>query len=177
MPGNVVLVVVEVDVVVVVVVVTATTSRTTLVPLTFFWKTLPFGMLLPFTVVKSPLREPNVITVNISPMFGSNPLMRLMLSVTFVQRRAGHPIWSRSRRVVLPVEITSDHVCASAAIPLVFPPVRVRSVAGDLYFGDGGLRLVTPFSPAIRLGATRVFAIGIRSQRAAEALSMRRAPT
>jgi NTE family protein len=90
---------------------------------------------------------------------------------TFVQGRAGHPVWSRSRRVVLPVEITPDHVCASAAIPLVFPPVRVRSVAGDLYFGDGGLRLVTPFSPAIRLGATRVLAIGIRSQRAADALS------
>ena len=29
---------------------------------------------------------------------------------------------------------------------------------GECYFGDGGLRLVTPFSPAIRLGATRIFA-------------------
>jgi NTE family protein len=90
---------------------------------------------------------------------------------TFVQGRRGHPVWSRSRRVVLPVEITPDHVCASAAIPLVFPPIRIRSIAGDLYFGDGGLRLVAPFSPAIRLGARRVLAIGIRSQRAAEALS------
>ena len=33
-----------------------------------------------------------------------------------------------------------------------------RTPAGELYFGDGGLRLVTPFSPAIRLGATHVFA-------------------
>jgi NTE family protein len=73
--------------------------------------------------------------------------------------------------VVLAVELTADHVCASAAIPIVFPPVRIRSAAGDLYFGDGGLRLVTPFSPAIRLGATHVLAIGIRSQRAADALS------
>lgn len=90
---------------------------------------------------------------------------------TFVEGRPGHPVWSRSRRVVLPVAIGPDHICASAAIPIVFPPVRVRSVAGDLYFGDGGLRLVTPFSPAIRLGATRVLAIGVRSQRAADALS------
>jgi len=90
---------------------------------------------------------------------------------TFVQGRRGHPVWTRSRRVVLPVDIGADHICASAAIPLVFPPVRVRSVAGDLYFGDGGLRLVAPFSPAIRLGARRVLAIGIRSQRAAESLS------
>lgn len=92
-------------------------------------------------------------------------------SFTFVQGRPGHPIWMKSRRVVLPVELTVDHVAASAAIPMVFPPVRVRSAAGDLYFGDGGLRLVTPFSPAIRLGATHVFGIGIRSQRAADSLS------
>src|SRR5262249_7182341 len=77
----------------------------------------------------------------------------------------------KSRRVVLPVELTVDHVCASAAIPIVFPPVRVRSAAGDLYFGDGALRLVTPLSPAIRLGATRVLAVGVRSQRAADTLS------
>ena len=92
-------------------------------------------------------------------------------SFTFVQGRPGHPVWQKSRRVVLPVELTIDHVCASAAIPLVFPPVRVRSAAGDLYFGDGALRLVTPFSPAIRLGATRVLAVGVRSQRAADTLS------
>ena len=91
-------------------------------------------------------------------------------SFTFVQGRPGHPVWAKSRRVVLPVELTVDHICASAAIPMVFPPVRVRTPAGALYFGDGGLRLVTPFSPAIRLGATRVLGIGVRSQRAADAL-------
>ncbi len=73
--------------------------------------------------------------------------------------------------MVLPGALTAQHICASAAIPLVFPPVQIRSVAGDLYFGDGGLRLTTPLSPAIRLGATRVFAIGVRSLRAADALS------
>jgi NTE family protein len=92
-------------------------------------------------------------------------------SFTFVQGRPGHPVWQKSRRVVLPVELGLDHVMASAAIPLVFPPVRVRSSAGDLYFGDGALRLATPFSPAIRLGADRILAVGVRSQRAAEALS------
>jgi NTE family protein len=80
-------------------------------------------------------------------------------------------VWHKSRRVVLPVELTIEHVMASAAIPLVFPPVRVRSSAGDLYFGDGALRLATPFSPAIRLGANRILGVGVRSQRAADALS------
>ena len=91
-------------------------------------------------------------------------------SFTFVQGKAGHPVWAKSRRVVLPVHLTVDHVCASAAIPIVFPPVALSSDVGDVYFGDGALRLVTPFSPAIRLGATHVFGIGIRSQRAADSL-------
>ena len=92
-------------------------------------------------------------------------------SFTFVQGRPSHPLWRKSRRVVLPVELTAEHVCASAAIPLVFPPVRVATPAGDLYFGDGALRLVTPFSPAIRLGATHVFGVGVRSSQAADELS------
>ena len=77
-------------------------------------------------------------------------------SYTFIQGRPGHPLWLKSRRVSLSVELTLDHVLTSAAIPIVFPPVLVRSEVGECYFGDGGLRLVTPFSPAIRLGATRV---------------------
>src|SRR5262249_11776134 len=89
-------------------------------------------------------------------------------SFTFVHGRPGHPVWQKSRRVVLPVELTVDHVCASAAIPIVFPPVRVRSAAGDLYFGDGALRLVPPLSPAIRLGARRGRAGGARPGRAAD---------
>ena len=68
-------------------------------------------------------------------------------------------------------EITPEHVCASAAIPLVFPPVRIPSLGGNLWFGDGALRLVTPLSPAIRLGASRLLAIGVRSNQAADALS------
>jgi NTE family protein len=72
---------------------------------------------------------------------------------------------------VVPVELTADHVAASAAIPILFPPVRVATGSGDLWLGDGGLRLVNPLSPAIRLGATRVLAVGVRSARAADALS------
>jgi NTE family protein len=92
-------------------------------------------------------------------------------SFTFIQGRPGHPMWLKSRRVALAVELTLDHVLASAAIPIIFAPVRVRTEVGECYFGDGGLRLVTPFSPAIRLGASRVFAIGIRCSGAADALS------
>ncbi|MGH7788830.1 MAG: patatin-like phospholipase family protein [Candidatus Binatia bacterium] len=92
-------------------------------------------------------------------------------SFTFIQGQPGHPLWIKSRRVALAVELTLDHVLASAAIPVVFPPVQITSEVGECFFGDGGLRLVTPFSPAIRLGASRVFAVGIRCHSSADALS------
>lgn len=92
-------------------------------------------------------------------------------SFTFIQGQSGHPVWRKARRVALPVELTLDHVLASAAIPIVFQPVRLRTAAGEFWFGDGGLRLVTPLSPAIRLGATKIFAVGIRCQRSADDLS------
>jgi len=98
-------------------------------------------------------------------------------SYIFVQGRQGHAIWRKSRRVVLPVTLTHQHILASGAIPIVFPPVRIDNAGAELWFGDGGLRLTTPLSPAIRLGASRLFAIGVRSTRAAEALAQAEAST
>lgn len=92
-------------------------------------------------------------------------------SFFFIQGQEGHPIWHKSRRVCMRVRIEVDHILASAAIPIIFQPVRVNTGGADTYFGDGGLRLVTPLSPAIRLGAQRVMAIGIRCTSAAAALS------
>ena len=60
--------------------------------------------------------------------------------------------------------ITLDQVMASAAIPIFFPPVQV----GGSWFGDGGVRLTAPMSPALHLGADRVLVIGIRHPRTAE---------
>ncbi len=52
--------------------------------------------------------------------------------------------------------IGPHHALASAAIPMLFPPVKIED---ELYL-DGGLRQNTPIAPALRLGATHVFAIG-----------------
>ena len=52
--------------------------------------------------------------------------------------------------------IGPQHALASAAIPLLFPAVRIDD---ELYL-DGGLRQNTPIAPALRLGATHVLAIG-----------------
>lgn len=51
--------------------------------------------------------------------------------------------------------IGPQHALASAAIPILFPAV---SVDGGLYL-DGGLRQNTPIAPALRLGATHIFAV------------------
>ncbi len=85
-------------------------------------------------------------------------------SYLFIQGAKGHPMWNRSRRVTLATRITVDHICASAAIPLVFQPVRLKTARGTAFFGDGCLRLQQPLSPVIRLGARRIFAIGVRGE-------------
>jgi NTE family protein len=53
------------------------------------------------------------------------------------------------------VRIGEPHVRASGAIPFLFPPVRI----GDAFYADGALRLGTPLSPVVRLGADRVLVI------------------
>lgn len=89
---------------------------------------------------------------------------------TFIQGRRGHALWNKSRRVALPTVIGIDHILASSAIPIVFPPVPLSADGHTAYFGDGALRLVTPLSPAIRLGADRLFAVGVRCQESADSL-------
>lgn len=54
--------------------------------------------------------------------------------------------------------IGAEHALASAAIPMVFPAVRI----GNRFYSDGGLRMNTPLAPALRMGAERVLVIGLR---------------
>jgi NTE family protein len=59
--------------------------------------------------------------------------------------------------------LTVDHVMASSALPLFFPAIRV----GDEFYGDGGVRLAAPLSPALHLGARKILAISTRYDRSA----------
>lgn len=78
-------------------------------------------------------------------------------AVTFYQGRATIDPWFRHRRVGVPTRLSLQHLLASAAIPLIFPPVKINRE----YFGDGAVRQTAPISPALHLGATRVLVVGV----------------
>lgn len=79
-------------------------------------------------------------------------------NITFVQSSKPYADWNRMRRISRPCDITVNHVCASAAIPLFFAPVEIEGQ----YFGDGCLRNTAPLSPAIRLHAESILVIGVQ---------------
>lgn len=81
--------------------------------------------------------------------------------VTFFDGHRSIEPWTRSSRVGIRDTLTLDHVLASAAIPIFFPPIAI----GSSYYGDGAVRLSTPISPVIHMGAESVLAIGIRHMR------------
>lgn len=72
--------------------------------------------------------------------------------------------WTRSTRMGVRQSLRLEHVMASSAIPVFFPPEKLE--AGQ--FGDGCIRLTSPLSPAIHLGADKIIAIGIRYFRTLE---------
>jgi NTE family protein len=78
-------------------------------------------------------------------------------SVTFYQGAEDIQPWTRARRLGVPTKIEHEHVLASAALPFLFPAVRINRE----YFGDGSMRQIAPLSAALHLGATRILIIGM----------------
>ncbi len=81
-------------------------------------------------------------------------------SETFFEGAAELLDWQRTRRLGKRSELNLDHIMASIAVPLIFPPQSI----GNEYFGDGAMRQATPLSPAVHLGADRILVIGIRDE-------------
>jgi NTE family protein len=81
-------------------------------------------------------------------------------TVVFIQSRDQAPrAWSKDPFVRHRVAaIGPRHALASAAIPMLFPAVKI----GRSFYVDGGLRQNTPMSPAIRLGADRLLVVTLR---------------
>jgi NTE family protein len=81
-------------------------------------------------------------------------------TVIFVQRgEPGVPTWGNDPTMVARAcQIRSEHVLASAAVPLLFPAVEIDGQ----FFCDGGLRQNVPLSPARRLGADGLIVVNPR---------------
>ncbi len=75
-------------------------------------------------------------------------------TVSWVQGR-DIETWERPARRSRPTAITVEHIMASAALPLMFPAVKLNGS----WYGDGSIRMAAPLSPALHLGADRIFAI------------------
>jgi len=85
-------------------------------------------------------------------------------STSFFQGSSSHKAWSRTRRAGTPGHLHLDHLMASIAVPMIFPP---QMIDGG-YFGDGAMRQATPLSPAVHLGADRILVVGVRDETADE---------
>lgn len=83
-------------------------------------------------------------------------------STSFFEAAPGNRAWSRTRRDGVRQRLNLDHLMASIAVPMIFPPVSI----GGEYFGDGAMRQATPLSPAIHMGANRILVIGVRDETA-----------
>jgi NTE family protein len=86
-------------------------------------------------------------------------------AVSFVEElkkpNAKHKNWNDSRRIPEYTEIQVEHVMASSAIPMLFPPISINGID----YGDGCVRNSTPCSPSLRMGAEKLFVIGVRTQK------------
>ncbi len=81
-------------------------------------------------------------------------------SVSFFQGDPAIPGWERNQRIGAPVTLKHDYLLASAALPFIFPAVKVHRE----YFGDGSMRQIAPVSPAVHLGADRILIVGTGRQ-------------
>ena len=116
----------------------------------------------------TPLRallEQNVATEKIQMHLDSGALYAVCVtasgytsgqSVSFFQGGSGLEGWERNQRIGAAVSLKVEHLLASAALPFIFPAVKLHRE----YFGDGSMRQIAPVSPALHLGADRVLIVG-----------------
>ena len=77
-------------------------------------------------------------------------------SVSFFQAHDKIAPWLRMNRMGKQSKIGLKHLMASSAIPFVFAAERID----DDFYGDGTMRQTMPTSPALHLGADKLFIIG-----------------
>jgi NTE family protein len=81
--------------------------------------------------------------------------------VAFVHATSDRPLPASDDIRYVRTCLASEHIRASAAIPMLFPPVEVTGPAEAAgFYTDGATRLNSPIKPAVALGADRVLIVG-----------------
>jgi NTE family protein len=110
---------------------------------------------IPWRGIERSLRDGHLHAMSVSATHvGTGHTVVFLSSAEPVPREWSRDPFVRHRAA----RIGPRHVLASAAIPMLFPAVKI----GDEYFTDGGLRQNTPMSPAIRLGADRLLLVSLK---------------
>lgn len=121
--------------------------------------TSPLGRLLeervPFSRIASHIASGALSAVSLSATDYAS-----VESVAFYMAGNGIQPWRKSRRAGVHQSLSVQHTMASAAIPLLFPPVVIDGRA----YGDGCLRNTAPLSAALHLGAEKILVVGVRKE-------------
>jgi NTE family protein len=103
----------------------------------------------------------NVTTGSVDAVCVVATLLSTGKPVGFTAARGTVPRHNDGEIRYVKARLTSEHVRASAAIPVLFPTVEVtspRPARGN--YTDGGTRLNSPIKPGVELGATKVIVVG-----------------
>lgn len=131
-----------------------------------FLGTTPGRSLLNTTPLKE-LIQKNVPFENIQTNIDRGHLHSLAITATeyktsrgvvFVQGRPNSHSWNKARHHSENTTMQAEHILASSAIPLLFPPIQVD----NRWYGDGCVRNQSPCGPALYLGAEKIMVIGVR---------------
>lgn len=76
----------------------------------------------------------------------------------YAKKQADFEDWNYPRHSSQRVSFASEHILASSALPLFFPPVSING----FHYGDGSIGLVGPLRGAIRFQVDKVLILGTR---------------
>ncbi len=110
---------------------------------------------LPFEKIQDSIDSGNLYGLSISASSFSTGN-----SVSFYQGNDAIKPWVRANRVGVKTKIGLEHLMASSAIPFIFAPHKID----DEYYGDGSMRQNAPTSPALHMGADKLFVIGVKHE-------------
>ncbi|WP_241984194.1 patatin-like phospholipase family protein [Aliidiomarina sedimenti] len=78
-------------------------------------------------------------------------------SISFFEGASHYKNWKRANREGVRSRLTAEHLMASAAIPMIFPAIELQ----HKFYGDGAIHQISPLSPPVHLGASKILVIGV----------------